>query len=286
MAPKRKQQPSQAMTSGGAAKATVNSQNNYVRIANLFLAYIKEVSPDLSAKWKTDWEAVAEKYAADKEIYEHLATYVSSVYTIKDGDKNESRNLSSKVAQQTWSGLIQHQQRRFGKSTDAATKVCRARVAVSPSDLCSVLTSCAFSLRQTFFECLKGDQQTPEGAWWLGIRKKMNREAFQAEMFGPDRMDQTPNELFAQHVVAIVEALSKVNTAEAAERKLAVITLWRMAGRAGEPAFLSFEGLQWNRLHGTPCMECPQSKPSKLKFVPFVAGADRYPNPNPNPNCK
>jgi hypothetical protein len=59
-----------------------------------------------------------------------------------------------------------------------------------------------------------------------------------------------------------------------------------MAGRAGEPAFLSFEGLQWNRLHGTPCMECPQSKPSKLKFVPFVAGADRYPNPNPNPNCK
>ena len=57
MAPKRKQQPSQAMTSGGAAKATVNSQNNYVRIANLFLAYIKEVSPDLSRlgqEWKTD----------------------------------------------------------------------------------------------------------------------------------------------------------------------------------------------------------------------------------------
>ena len=62
------------------------------------------------------------------ELYEHLATFVSSTYTIKEGDKSGNKNLSSKVAQQTWSGLIQHQQRRFGKSADAATKVRRPRV--------------------------------------------------------------------------------------------------------------------------------------------------------------
>ena len=104
----------------------------------------------------------------------------------------------------------------------------------------------------------------------------MNRESFQADIFGPDRMDHTPNEIFSQHIVAMVEALSKVDTPEAAERKLAIQTVWRTAGRAGEPAFLSFEGLQWNLLHGAPCFECPQSKPSKLKFVPLVAGATRH----------
>ena len=39
---------------------------------------------------------------------------------------------------------------------------------------------------------------------------------------------------------------------------------------------MSYEGLKWNPLHKTPCMECPQSKPSKLKFVPFVAGNHRH----------
>ena len=33
---------------------------------------------------------------------------------------------------------------------------------------------------------------------------------------------------------------------------------------------------QWNLLHGAPGFECPQSKPSKLKFVPLVAGATRH----------
>ena len=47
--------------------------------------------------------------------------------TIKDSDRSGLSNLSSKVAVQTWSGLIQYQQRRFGKSADAATKVRRAR---------------------------------------------------------------------------------------------------------------------------------------------------------------
>ena len=116
------------MTAPGAAPATVKSQGNYVRIANLFLAFIKEVSPELSAKWGESWDAVPEKHAADKELYEHLATFVSSTYTIAEGDKSGSKNLSSAVAQQTWSGLIQHQQKRFGKSSDAATKVRRPRV--------------------------------------------------------------------------------------------------------------------------------------------------------------
>ena len=33
---------------------------------------------------------------------------------------------------------------------------------------------------------------------------------------------------------------------------------------------------RWNALHATTTIESPQSKPSKLKYVPFVAGPDRH----------
>ena len=52
------------MTAPGAAKQTVASQQNYVRIANLFLAFVKQVSPELSAKWGESCDAVPEKHAA------------------------------------------------------------------------------------------------------------------------------------------------------------------------------------------------------------------------------
>ena len=71
-------------------------------------------------------------------------------------------------------------------------------------------------------------------------------------------------------------ALARCNTAEAAERKFAIKSLWRVGGRAGEPAFLSFEGLKWNIRFGTVVAEAPQSKPSKLKLAAFVAGACRH----------
>ena len=71
-------------------------------------------------------------------------------------------------------------------------------------------------------------------------------------------------------------AYARANSKEAATRKLAIKTLWRSAGRAGEPAMLSWEGIKWNDLFKTPVMESPQSKGSKIKFVTFVAGFDHH----------
>ena len=61
-------------------------------------------------------------------------------------------------------------------------------------------------------------------------------------------------------------------------RKLCIKTAWRCAGRGGESGtgFISYGGLKWNDMHGTTVVEASQSKSSKLKFVPFVAGADRH----------
>ena len=59
-------------------------------------------------------------------------------------------------------------------------------------------------------------------------------------------------------------------------RKLALKSLWMLAGRSGEPGLLSFEGMRWNVLFGTVCIESPQVKPSKLKLGCMVAGVDRH----------
>ena len=61
---------------------------------------------------------------------------------------------------------------------------------------------------------------------------------------------------------------------QAARRALAVLCLWLAAGRAGETAWLSFEGISWDAFFKCPFVEVAQSKPSKLKLVPFMAGAN------------
>lgn len=122
---------------------------------------------------------------------------------------------------------------------------------------------------------MKGDS-SEQAQWWKAIRAKIGRLIFQRDLYGKDSQDHSANELFLHHVMQMSEALGKSNTAESAERKLAIKTLWRAAGRAGEPAFLSYEGLRWNELHKTAVVESPQSKPSKLKFIPFVAGETRH----------
>ena len=69
---------SSAMTSEGDAPATVLAKNNHLRFGGLFLAYIKEVDSELSTKWGTLWSQVLEKFACDKEIFEHLA-YIAHI---------------------------------------------------------------------------------------------------------------------------------------------------------------------------------------------------------------
>ena len=54
------------------------------------------------------------------------------------------------------------------------------------------------------------------------------------------------------------------------------MTLWRAAGRAGEPGALSLRRLKYNVLFDCARVESPQSKPAKLKYVTFPAGATRH----------
>ena len=115
-----------------------------------------------------------------------------------------------------------------------------------------------------------------DGIWFKGIKNQMERLIVQRKLLLGESLDQSANEIFLVHVRALCASFSKAGTAEAAARKLAVKTLWRAAGRAGEPGALNYNGLRWNELFGTAVIESPQSKPSKLKFVTFPAGNDRH----------
>lgn len=146
MPPSRSKEPSVRMPSAGHAQATINTKKNCLRIANLFLEHVAEVSPDLTAKWGTVWEEIPEQYAADMEIYEHIATYLVKTYIIDEGNRGAGGSLSSRVATQDWSEMIQNQKARFSKSSEQKTKVRRAR----EHPYCSpYLTLCARTARRT-----------------------------------------------------------------------------------------------------------------------------------------
>ena len=99
--------------------ATLSNQQN---VGDMFLAYIKEASPELGGKWGAEWSEVPEKYAAAQEIFAHLATYLVKEYVY--GSQSKHMEIPSALA--IWSGLLQQNKKRFGKSSVETTKV-RAR---------------------------------------------------------------------------------------------------------------------------------------------------------------
>jgi hypothetical protein len=104
----------------------------------------------------------------------------------------------------------------------------------------------------------------------------MNRIIIHRKMeSGEAQTDGAATCIYLAEVRDMMQAFARANTREGAERKLALKTLWRCSGRPGEPALISYEGLKWDTLHKCIFAESPQSKPSKVKLIPFVAGIDR-----------
>lgn len=118
------------------------------------------------------------------------------------------------------------------------------------------------------------DESTDDGSWFAGLKKQMQRLIAARKTIDGESFDQSANEIYLIHIKKLCTALSKANTAEAAARKLAIKTCWRAAGRAGEPAALSYSTLKWNELFECGKIESPQSKPSKMKHILFPAGMD------------
>ena len=114
--------PSVAMESGGSSVGWVATLGNQQKVGDMFLAYIKEASPELGGKWGAEWSEVPENYAAAQGIFAHLATYLVNEYV----SPLTSKHLEIPSALAIWSGLLQQNKKRFGKSSVETTKV-RAR---------------------------------------------------------------------------------------------------------------------------------------------------------------
>ena len=78
-----------------------------------------------------------------------------------------------------------------------------------------------------------------------------------------ERFDNSAEDIFLAE--ALCAAYAQLGSAEAASRKFAINSLWRSAGRAGEPKHLNYNTLRWNSKEQTAEMESFQSKPSKMK---------------------
>ena len=105
--------------SGGSSAGWVATLSNQQNVGDMFLAYIKEASPELGGKWGAEWSEVPENYAASQELFAHFATYLVNVYVYG----SQSKHLEIPSALAIWSGLLQQNKKRLGKSSVQATKV-------------------------------------------------------------------------------------------------------------------------------------------------------------------
>ena len=122
--------------------------------------------------------------------------------------------------------------------------------------------------------CLNGDN-SDQATWYKKMKGKIGQHIFHRKLHeSSDAQNTRETEIFLKHVRALCCALARANTKEGARRKFGIKTLWAACGRGGEPGMLSLEGMRWNELLECVAVESPQSKPSKLKFAVFMAGAD------------
>ena len=69
-----------------------------------------------------------------------------------------------------------------------------------------------------------------------------------------------------------MRAFSRCGTLEASQRRLALLTLWRAAGRSGEVGNVSYERLRYDTFFQCVVLQCMQTKVHKMKLVPLIIG--------------
>ena len=267
--------PQKALEPEGGATTTKQGKAAQDDKVNAFLALMAETNPELSAAWGTDFTKVPMEHVADVTFWGHFASWLIETYTIAEGDVNGGQHLSVRPAQQAWSGAIDTARRACAKLKGEGAREwqVRARLRALPfltypaeSRAPSItLTSLPMlPVSQEWFRRLKSEEYD-EGEWFANMKKNMKRLISARKSANGERFDHSAEDIFLTHVEELCLAYALLNTGDAAARKFAIDTLWRGAGRAGEPKHLNYSTLRWNIKEGTVEMESFQSKPSKMK---------------------
>ena len=234
-------------TSADADSSSWLSQKaNQINIFNEFLVQVADAA--LRSKWGKAFASMPDEVLCTQELFEHFATFLLQTYEIPTGRKNAGKHLHDPTP--VFSGVI----------NQVYTRCCNSSIKEV----------------QNFIKVLAKDQ-SPQAQWYAGMKRKLERTVFQRDMESGESQDNSAAAITLDAVQGMSAAYAKAtDQKKAAKRKLAIKTTFRACGRASEGGFLSYDKLWFDKVFKTPFQQVPQSKTSKVKLIPFVAGASRH----------
>jgi len=226
---------------GGQSSSWLAQKRNVQRVFDLFRGDVPGGYPP--------WDEIDEATLCSTKIYQQFAHFLTHKYKIESG-----RNDTQHYAMDTITGML-----------GIAIRLAYAKFAPATA---SVAT-------KTFFTCL--DAGTSESSKWLkGVKTGIKRACFQRAMRDGTPMDQSASPVYRSHIEAMNRALSLEGSPEAAQRKLVLMSVYYIAGRAGEMTWVTLDALEYDPYFEMLFAEVPQEKTSKLKYAAFPAGVNRH----------
>ncbi len=234
------------ITADANSRSWVMQQSRVQRLLDDFVA---QNEPERCDGVRT-WKELREPVVCGCKFYEDLAGWLVKVYKIPAGCKNAGMPLACDTVRNYLGTALQSAEARFKESTRVET--------------------------QTFLMCLDAGSRSEPAQWLRKLKTKVQRITFMRAKEAGEQLDKSEVPLYLKHVMRVNGAYSRAGTREAAARKLAILTCQRAAGRSAEPAWMSFDGMQWDAHFRHVFMESPQPKGSKVKLVALGAGESRH----------
>ena len=186
----------------------------------------------------------------NKKAWESFASWLAKVYTQEKGGS------SAPLLPGTLANYIQY-----------AMQVAKDRAV-------SVARGAEVTDTQTFFACSGGSEIVNDHVrWFQAVKRNMARASVARNVALNFSLDKSALPVYADQVVAMMDAYASVGTADAAKRKCLLMALWLSAGRSGECCYLNYDGLQWDPHFEALAVEIVQHKTSAAKKVFFCAGS-------------
>jgi len=127
-----------------------------------------------------------------------------------------------------------------------------------------------------FLSCVCPSKVNTNSAVWLRrIKAKITRVIAMRITKAGELLDGSETPLYLSTLQKVNEAYSKAGTHEANMRKFVLTTSQRSVSRAGEAAWITVDGLEWDPYFKCVFAQLPQLKTSKVRLVALTAGANR-----------
>ncbi|XRB24719.1 hypothetical protein RI054_39g145750 [Pseudoscourfieldia marina] len=118
--------------------------------------------------------------------------------------------------------------------------------------------------------------KSQESLWLKGLKENVRRKAFRRALEAGEDLDKSAAPISSVAMAGMVKALSRQDTALAAEKKFDLLRSWQAGGRATEVSFTTLESNKWDYDVGTVGDAWPEPKTCKTKVALYAAGRTPY----------